>query len=316
MAKRTLEDLQARYTSSKSAGGPGGHGRGPGGPGPRGGRGMGGKPKDTGKTVARLLGYLSPYKINLVFVLLFMLIRTGTSLAGSYMLRPIINNYIAVGKYEGFFYALLVLGLVYVCGCLATYAQNKMMLHVTQNAIEKLRNDLFFKLEGLPVRYFDSNTTGDIMSRFTNDVDNISTMLDNSVVSTISGVIQLVGTVVMMVYTNIWLTLITVAFTPLFLLGGKFIAGKSRRYYSAQQAALGAVNGYIEETVAGQKVIKVFNHEQTCEEEFEELNQDLRTKQMNAQFFGGIMGPVMGNVSKICYAFTAYRRRAVRSRQI
>ena len=305
MAKRTLEDLQARYTSSKSAGGPGGHGRGPGGPGPRGGRGMGGKPKDAGKTVARLLGYLSPYKINLVFVLLFMLIRTGTSLAGSYMLRPIINNYIAVGKYEGFFYALLVLGLVYVCGCLTTYAQNKIMLHVTQNAIEKLRNDLFFKLEGLPVRYFDSNTTGDIMSRFTNDVDNISTMLDNSVVSTISGVIQLVGTVVMMVYTNIWLTLITVAFTPLFLLGGKFIAGKSRRYYSAQQAALGAVNGYIEETVAGQKVIKVFNHEQTCEEEFEELNQDLRTKQMNAQFFGGIMGPVMGNVSKICYAFTA-----------
>ena len=305
MAKRTLEDLQARYTSSKSADGPGGHGRGPGGPGPRGGRGMGGKPKDAGKTVARLLGYLSPYKINLVFVLLFMLIRTGTSLAGSYMLRPIINNYIAVGKYEGFFYALLVLGLVSVCGCLATYAQNKIMLHVTQNAIEKLRNDLFFKLEGLPVRYFDSNTTGDIMSRFTNDVDNISTMLDNSVVSTISGVIQLVGTVVMMVYTNIWLTLITVAFTPLFLLGGKFIAGKSRRYYSAQQAALGAVNGYIEETVAGQKVIKVFNHEQTCEEEFEELNQDLRTKQMNAQFFGGIMGPVMGNVSKICYAFTA-----------
>ena len=305
MAKRTLEDLQARYTSSKSAGGPGGPGRGPGGPGPRGGRGMGGKPKDAGKTVARLLGYLWPYKINLVFVLLFMLIRTGTSLAGSYMLRPIINNYIAVGKYEGFFYALLVLGLVYVCGCLATYAQTKIMLHVTQNAIEKLRNDLFFKLEGLPVRYFDSNTTGDIMSRFTNDVDNISTMLDNSVVSTISGVIQLVGTVVMMVYTNIWLTLITVAFTPLFLLGGKFIAGKSRRYYSAQQAALGAVNGYIEETVAGQKVIKVFNHEQTCEEEFEELNQDLRTKQMNAQFFGGIMGPVMGNVSKICYAFTA-----------
>lgn len=305
MAKRTLEDLQARYTSSKSAGGPGGPGRGPGGHGPRGGRGMGCKPKDAGKTVARLLGYLSPYKINLVFVLLFMLIRTGTSLVGSYMLRPIINNYIAVGKYEGFFYALLVLGLVYVCGCLATYAQNKIMLHVTQNAIEKLRNDLFFKLEGLPVRYFDSNTTGDIMSRFTNDVDNISTMLDNSVVSTISGVIQLVGTVVMMVYTNIWLTLITVAFTPLFLLGGKFIAGKSRRYYSAQQVALGAVNGYIEETVAGQKVIKVFNHEQTCEEEFEELNQDLRTKQMNAQFFGGIMGPVMGNVSKICYAFTA-----------
>lgn len=307
MSKRTLEDLQSRYSSSnkgdrKAGPGPGPR-RGPGGPGGRG--GMGGKPKETAKTVSRLLAYLSPYKLRLVFVLIFILIRTGTSLAGSYMLRPIINNYIAVGKFEGFFYALLVLAAVYVSGSLATYAQNKIMLHVTQNAIEKLRNDLFTKLERLPVRYFDSNTTGDIMSRFTNDVDNISTMLDNSVISTISGLIQLIGTFVMMIYTNIWLTLVTVAFLPLFLFGGKFIGGKSRKYYSSQQAALGAVNGYIEETVAGQKVIKVFNHEQTCEDEFELLNQDLRKKQMNAQFFGGIMGPVMGNVSKMSYAFTA-----------
>ena len=307
MAKRTLEDLQSRYSSSnkgdrKAGPGPGPR-RGPGGPGGRG--GMGGKPKETAKTVSRLLAYLSPYKLRLVFVLIFILIRTGTSLAGSYMLRPIINNYIAVGKFEGFFYALLVLAAVYVSGSLATYAQNKIMLHVTQNAIEKLRNDLFTKRERLPDRYFDSNTTGDIMSRFTNDVDNISTMLDNSVISTISGLIQLIGTFVMMIYTNIWLTLVTVAFLPLFLFGGKFIGGKSRKYYSSQQAALGAVNGYIEETVAGQKVIKVFNHEQTCEDEFELLNQDLRKKQMNAQFFGGIMGPVMGNVSKMSYAFTA-----------
>lgn len=307
MAKRTLEDLQSRYSSSnkgdRKAGPEPGPRRGPGGPGGRG--GMGGKPKETAKTVSRLLAYLSPYKLRLVFVLIFILIRTGTSLAGSYMLRPIINDYIAVGKFEGFFYALLVLAAVYVSGSLATYAQNKIMLHVTQNAIEKLRNDLFTKLERLPVRYFDSNTTGDIMSRFTNDVDNISTMLDNSVISTISGLIQLIGTFVMMIYTNIWLTLVTVAFLPLFLFGGKFIGGKSRKYYSSQQAALGAVNGYIEETVAGQKVIKVFNHEQTCEDEFELLNQDLRKKQMNAQFFGGIMGPVMGNVSKMSYAFTA-----------
>ncbi len=310
MAKRTLEDLRSRYSFSAKAP-QGGPGRGPGGPGrgpgrgPMGRGGMGGKPKNAGKTIGRLLSYLAPYKYRLIFVLLFMIIRTGTSLAGSYMLRPIINNYIAVGKYEGFFYALLVLAAVYFSGSLATYAQNKIMLHVTQGAIEKLRNDLFTKLERLPVRYFDSNTTGDIMSRFTNDVDNVSTMLDNSIISSISGLIQLVGTVVMMVYTNIWLTLITVAFLPLFLFGGKAIAGKSRKYYSSQQAALGAVNGYIEETVAGQKVIKVFNHEEICEDEFELLNQDLREKQMNAQFFGGIMGPVMGNVSKMSYAFTA-----------
>ena len=202
-------------------------------------------------------------------------------------------------------HALVTMVCIYLAGLACTAVYTQLMAHVTQGFLHKLRTRMFAGMQKLPIRYFDQNSRGDIMSRFTNDVDNISTMLDNSVVSTISGVIQLVGTVVMMVYTNIWLTLITVAFTPLFLLGGKFIAGKSRRYYSAQQAALGAVNGYIEETVAGQKVIKVFNHEQTCEEEFEELNQDLRTKQMNAQFFGGIMGPVMGNVSKICYAFTA-----------
>jgi len=303
MAKRTLEDLQSRYSSSapNKKGGMGGPRRGPG----RGPAGMGGKPKNAGKTIGRLLSYLAPYKLRLILVLVFMLIRTGTSLAGSYMLRPIINNYIAVGRYEGFFYALLVLAAVYISGSLATYGQNKIMLHVTQNSIEKLRNDLFTKLEGLPIRYFDTNTTGDIMSRFTNDVDNISTMLDNSIISCISGSIQLIGTFAMMIYTNIWLTLVTVAFLPLFLFGGKFIGGKSRKYYSAQQAALGAVNGYIEETVAGQKVIKVFNREDVCSEEFETLNQDFRLKQEKAQFFGGIMGPVMGNVSKMCYALTA-----------
>ncbi len=307
MAKRTLEDLRARYSSSakdpRHGGGPGrgmggGRGRGPAGM-------MGGKPKNAGRTIARLLGYLSPYKIRLVFVIFFLLVRTGTSLAGSYMLRPIINNYIAVGKMEGFLYALIVLGCVYLASSLATFAQNKIMLHVTQNAIEKLRNDLFEKLEGLPVRYFDSNPTGDIMSRFTNDVDNVSVMLDNSVISAISGVITLVGTFVMMLVTNVWLTLITLAFVPLYLFGGKSIADRSRKYYSAQQSALGAVNGYIEETVAGQKVIKVFNHENICKEEFELLNQDLREKQQYAAFFGGIMGPIMGNVSKIAYAVTA-----------
>ncbi len=307
MAKRTLEDLRARYSSSakdQKHGGPGGRGMGGGkGRGPAG--MMGGKPKNTGKTIARLLGYLSPYKIRLVFVIFFLLVRTGTMLAGGYMLRPIINNYIAVGKMEGFLYALIALGCVYLASSLATFAQNKIMLHVTQNAIEKLRNDLFEKLEGLPIRYFDSNPTGDIMSRFTNDVDNVSVMLDNSIISAISGVITLVGTFVMMLVTNVWLTLITLAFVPLYLFGGKTIAEKSRKYYSAQQSALGAVNGYIEETVAGQKVIKVFNHENICKEEFELLNQDLREKQQYAAFFGGIMGPIMGNVSKMAYAVTA-----------
>ena len=143
------------------------------------------------------------------------------------------------------------------------------------------------------------------MSRFTNDVDNIGMMLDSSVMTVASGIISLVGTFAMMLYTNIWLSLITVVFVPIFVKGGGMIAKRSRKYYSQQQAALGALNGYIEESVTGQKVVKVFNHEEDCKAEFGLLNDDLKGKQFFAQFFGGIMGPVMGNMSQVCYALTA-----------
>ncbi|MBQ5590480.1 MAG: ABC transporter ATP-binding protein, partial [Clostridia bacterium] len=146
--------------------------------------------------------------------------------------------------------------------------------------------------------------TGEIMSRFTNDVDNIGMMLDHSLISIISGAITLVGTFVFMITTNWILTLVTIVFIPLFIKISASIAKRSRKYYSGQQAALGAVNGYIEETVTGQKVVKVFNHEHVCEEEFQKLNDDLREKQFKSQFFGGIMGPIMGNTSQISYAFT------------
>jgi len=178
------------------------------------------------------------------------------------------------------------------------------MLSVTQNTLEKIRNDLFKKVQSLPVKYFDQNPTGEVMSRFTNDVDNIDMMLNHSLTSLISGMITLIGTFFFMVTTNWILTLITVAFIPIFAIGGATIAKASRKYYSGQQAALGAVNGYIEETVTGQKVVKVFNHEEICEEEFELLNDDLRDKQFKAQFYGGIMGPIMGNTSQISYAIT------------
>ncbi len=200
--------------------------------------------------------------------------------------------------------ALIILALVYLVGIITNYLQARIMLTISQNSIEKIRNDLFVKLQKLPVRYFDTHPTGEIMSRFTNDVDNIDTMLNNSLTTIVSGVITLIGTFVFMVTTNIWLTLITIVFIPIFSIGGQKIANASRKYYSGQQAALGAANGYIEETVAGQKVIKVFNHESTCVEEFELLNEDLRDKQFKSQFFGGIMGPIMGNMSQICYGIT------------
>lgn len=200
--------------------------------------------------------------------------------------------------------ALILLGLIYLVSAVATYLQNRLMLFVSQGAVERIRNELFGRMQQLPVRYFDANTTGEVMSRFTNDVDNIDTMLNHSLISLVSGVITLIGTFLFMITTNIWLTLITVVFIPLFIWGGGAIAKRSSRYYSGQQAALGAVNGYIEESVTGSKVIKVFNHEPVCEEEFRILNDDLRDKQFKAQFYGGIMGPIMGNTSQITYGVT------------
>ncbi len=199
---------------------------------------------------------------------------------------------------------LIILIVIYLFGILTNYFQARVMMTVSQNSIEKIRNDLFVKLQRLPVRYFDTHPTGEVMSRFTNDVDNIDVMLNNSLVSIVSGIISLVGTLVFMITTSPWLTLVTVVFVPFFILGGGRIAKASRKYYSGQQAALGAANGYVEEAVTGQKVIKVFNHEDVCCEEFETLNEDLRNKQFKAQFYGGIMGPVMHNTSMISYSVT------------
>ncbi|MCR5353078.1 MAG: ABC transporter ATP-binding protein/permease, partial [Clostridiales bacterium] len=200
--------------------------------------------------------------------------------------------------------ALIILLSVYAIELLTSYLQSRTMLYVSQGAVESIRNELFTKLQKLPIRYFDNNPTGEIMSRFTNDVDNIGTMLDNSLISLISGTVTLIGTLVFMITTNIYLTLVTVVFVPIFLKLGTVIGKRSRKYYSGQQAALGAVNGYIEETVTGQKVIKMFNHESDSIEEMSLLNDDLRDKQFKANFYGGILGPIMGNTSQISYALT------------
>lgn len=306
---RSIEELRKQYARAvqpQKGMGPGaGHGHGPGGRHMR----AKGKPKNTKNTIKRMLSYVAPYKLHLIIVAVCMALSTGTSLAGSYMLRPIINRIAGEGTAEEklayLAQILLTLGLIYMVGVFTNYFQGKLMLHVSQNASEKIRNDLFNKIQNLPVRFFDTNTTGETMSRFTNDVDNIDMMLNNSLISLVSGSITLIGTFCMMLFTNIWLTLITVVFLPIFIKGGAAIAKASGKYYSGQQSALGAVNGYIEESVSGQKVVKVFNHENECIEEFTALNQDLREKQFKAQFYGGIMGPVMGNTSQINYAVTA-----------
>ncbi len=340
MAKRTLEELQMRYQSTPGSAKRGMFGPGPRGGGPHGRMPGGGKPKNTKQTILRIWSYTAPYKFRLIAVLLCMIAATVSSLIGSYFLMPIINRLAGIategaplarladrviGAFASALYpsaselfggsvftdvyvyvmaALLILFCVYVVNVTCTYLQSYLMISVSRGTLEKIRNDLFVKLDQLPIRYFDTRSKGDIMSNFTNDVDNVGMMLDNSLVSLISGTISLFGTFIFMVTTNWVLTLVTILFIPIFLLGGAAIAKRSGRFFKGQQAALGAMNGYIEETVAGQKVVKVFGHEDECVEEFELLNDDLRKKQMKAQFFGGIMGPVMGNMSQVSYSIT------------
>lgn len=314
MRQEKLAYLQKKYESRLNpagdipqTGGRGGMPKGPG-HGRRGARGAmgGGKPKNVKKTVGRLLGYISHEKWKLGIVCLCVIGGTLANLAGSYMLRPIINGLTSEQGSVGFLLqGILVMASIYLISVLAQYLQQRIMIGISQNAIMKLRGELFGKLQKLPVRYYDTNNHGDIMSRFTNDVDAVGEMLNNTVVQLISGTINIVGTFALMIYTNVWLTLITVVMIPVMLKAVQAVGGRSRKYYRAQQAAIGALNGYIEETVSGQKVVKVFNHEEDVKEEFEYLNQDLRGKQIKAQFFGGIMGPVMGNLSQVSYSLTA-----------
>ena len=296
----------------------GGPGHGPGG---RHARAMGGKPKETKQTIKRLLGYLGKDKKHVIIALVCVVISSLSTLAGSYMLSPIINGitetYDKASKAAGdagviINEGLKTLGLgillmlaIYGIGVISMYLQQRIMIGVSQRALKTLRKDLFDHIQTLPVRYFDTNATGDIMSRFTNDVDVVGEMLNNTVIQLIQGFISIVGTVSIMLYMNVWLALLTILLVPLMLKAGGSIAKRSSKYYRQQQSALGKLNGYIEETVTGQKVVKVFCHEEKAVAEFTDLNNDLRKKQVKAQFLGGIMGPVMGNIGQVSYGITA-----------
>lgn len=294
-------------------------GRGPGGPG---GMPGGGKPKETSATIKRLLGYLGRDKGFVIAALVCVIVFSGATLAGSYLLSPIVDDLTncanqvmkaAAGERADLIAAgtlrllrgVLIMLVVYGVGVVVNYAQQRIMIGVSQRALIRIRKDLFDHLQEMPVRYFDTNSTGDIMSRFTNDVDMIGELLNNTVIQLISGTISVIGTLAIMLYMNVWLALITVIMVPVMIKAAGSIAMRSSRYYRAQQSALGDLNGYIEEIVTGQKVVKVFCHEKDAVENFTELNDDLRGKQIKAQFFGGVMGPVMGNIGQVCYGLTA-----------
>lgn len=238
------------------------------------------------------------------------LVSSASTLCGSYLLRPIINGLIdstktSQQKITSLMAGLALMAVVYVLGVGATYLQGRIMISVSQGTLKRIREHLFRKVQKLPVRYFDTNPTGDIMSRFTNDVDIIGEMLNSTLVQIFSGTITLIGTLALMLYTNWVLAVVTIVVSPIIAKIGTAIAGKSRKYFMKQQTDLGKVNGYIEETVTGQKVVKVFNYEENVVNEFSELNQSLRNSQVKAQFISGIMGPCMNAMSQVNYTLTA-----------
>ncbi len=283
------------------------------GPGRAGAMAAKGKPKDMKKTLLRFLKYLSKERVTLIIAVICALLHTVSSLAASYMLRPIINKFIyfdpadtqiaerlsALGK------MLLVMAAVYAVSILTHWLQQRLMLVVSQRTLSRMRRELYVKLQSLPISFFDRNSTGDIMSRFTNDIDTIGEMLNMTLIQIISGVVTVLGTIVLMLYTNLILGGITILMTPVLIFISRTIIKKSRGAYIKQQKNIGLLNGFAEETISGQKVVKVFNHEQIAEEEFDYLNNELCEAQIKAQFRAGIMGPITHQLSSLTYAITA-----------
>ena len=265
------------------------------------------KPKDLKKTVGRLLGYLTRSKLPLLAVFGCLLASVCANIGGSYMMRGIINDFIWSGctDFAGLGRAILALVGVYLAGCLATYSQSAIMVRLAQRGVNRLRSDLFDKLQNLPLSYFDKHPHGELMSRFTNDADNVQLALEQSVVSMCSSCLMFVGLVAMMLFINWKLFLVTALVLVVTMTVFNKLGGRSRRYYQKQQAALGDVNGDIQEIIEGLKVVKAFTHEEQAKEQFRKLNETYRDAAQKANFYSGVIMPISGNLMNISYALTA-----------
>ena len=314
MDQKKLERLEKKYSSYSFKPEKKQLGMGPrrGGGGPMAHMGAHGKPKNALKTIAKLLRYLSDQKALLICALICALLHTVFSLASSYVLRPIMNKFLYYeagtdisARLTGLLGGIGVMAVIYLSSIFSMWGQQRIMLVVSQRSLRQMRTDLYKKIQTLPVRYFDTNSTGDIMSRFSNDIDAVGEMLSSTLIQIISGAITIVGTIVLMLYTNWILGAITIVMTPLLTFASKAILKSGRSAYVTQQKSLGALNGFAEETISGQKVVKVFNHEETAVEEFEYLNDKLCNAQIKAQFCSGIMGPVTHQLCNVSYAITA-----------
>lgn len=263
------------------------------------------KPKDAGKAFARILIYLSKSRGLLLLVVFLLLLNTGASLAGSYFLKPMINTYILPGDLAGLGMALAELAGIYLIGIVSAFLQARLMVRIAQKTTNTLRRDLFEKLQTLPLRFFDANTHGELMSRFTNDVDNVHMALEQSVPQFLSNILIFLGSIVMMIVLSPTLFLVTGVVLVLMFFIAKKITSTSTKYYRDQQRTLGMANGYIEEMVGGLKVVKVFTYERRANEAFAQYNEEYRKASTEANFYAGAVMPILNNMNNISYAVTA-----------
>ena len=262
------------------------------------------KPRDFRGTLGKLMGYLGRYRALLFVVAALLVVSSACTVGGSYLIKPLINNYILPGDFPGLARMLALMALVYIAGAACSFGYARIMVHISQNTVAKIRAELFGKMQDLPLKFFDAHTHGELMSRYTNDIETVSEALNNSFGSLVSCTLNFTGTILMMLVLSPLLSLITFAALAVMLLVVKHVGSRSRRYFAAQQKAVGEVNGYIEEMIEGQKVIKVFNHEQAAKEGFRVRNDAYRHAGARAQIYAGVMMPAMGNLNYVNYAVT------------
>ncbi len=263
------------------------------------------KLKNPKETMGRLLRYIGSKKISLVIVLVFSIVATLTTILGTKYNGDVVDKYISVGDMKGLFTICMVLVGMYIIGAVATFIQNRIMVSVAQNTSAKIRKDLFNNIQKLPLRYFDTNSSGDLMSRLTNDVDNINMTLSQSVTQFVSGIINIVGMLIAMFMLSPSLSLIGLITTPLMFLITRFIMKKTQPFFVKRQKELGKLNGYIEEMISGQKALLLFSQEENVKEEFKKMNEELTKSAIVAEALSGFMGPVMNFINNLTYLVLA-----------
>ena len=274
-------------------------------------RGDGRMAKDPKKTLLRLLSYLKPYTLTLILVMLCVLATALASITGSTALGNLVDEFILpmvasgstdFGPLTKF---IITIGCVFAVGALASFFQAYLMVSVTQGIQKKVRDEMFRKMQSLPLRYFDSNTAGNIMSRYTSDIDTLRQMISQSIPQTVSSIVTLLTVFIAMVMESWILTIVTMITVLGVVFSTKYLAGRAGKYFIGQQRSLGTLNGYIEEMITGQRVVKIFNHEQITKDEFDNLNAILHKNAFSAGKFSNMMGPINNNLGYVQYAILA-----------